>query len=345
MAVTLDDVAKKAGVSAKTISRVVNGEKDVSEETRKKILSIIDEMDYVPHAQAQRLASGKTRSIALHYPLSNPGLFSERLEMNFISGIAVGAAEENYYFTLLTGEITPQELKRLCRGSIADGLILMQVALDDWRVDVLNKLHFPFVLIGRCQDNKELSFIDFDFENAVMDAYTHLVELGHKKIGMLSYPKIWRQAGLGPAIRAHRGFQNAVRRYAIEPIYIDTDLTVNEGYTSARQTIEQHSDLTAFIVVHNTIAVGTINAIQSLGKRIPDDYSIVGIALGTESDLIIPPLTAINWRGDQIGQQAAKIIIDKLNNKNARVEQILVPHHLEIRSSTLKRDDLGRPGN
>jgi len=90
VAVTLNDVAKKAGVSPKTVSRVVNGEKDVSEETRLQTLQVIEEMNYVPHLQAQRLASGKTRSIALHYPLSNPKLFSERLEMNFITGIGVG---------------------------------------------------------------------------------------------------------------------------------------------------------------------------------------------------------------------------------------------------------------
>ena len=86
--------------------------------------------------------------------------------------------------------------------------------------------------------------------------------------------------------------------------------------------------------MHNTVAVGAINAIQSLGRRIPDDYSVVGVALGKESDLILPPLNAIHWYGDQIGQQAAKILINTLTNKTVKPEQILVQHQIEIRSST-----------
>ena len=139
-------------------------------------------MEYVPHAQARRLASGRTRSIALHYPLANPQLFSERLEMSFVSGIAMGAALEEYYFTLFTGELSPVELRRISKSSIADGLILMQVALDDWRVETLRELDYPFAMIGRCQDNTGLSFIDFDFERALVDAFDFLVALGHSRI-------------------------------------------------------------------------------------------------------------------------------------------------------------------
>jgi LacI family transcriptional regulator len=106
MSITLQDVAQKAGVSMKTVSRVVNEEKNVAEETRQQVLQTIQELGYVPHVQAQRLASGKTRSIVLHYPLSNPILLSNLIEMNFITGVALGAAEEEYYFSLMTGPLT-----------------------------------------------------------------------------------------------------------------------------------------------------------------------------------------------------------------------------------------------
>ena len=162
--VTLSDVAKVAGVSAKTVSRAINGDREISDATRDNILRIVAELDYVPHAHARRLASGKTRSIALHYPLARPELFSERLEMSFVSGIAVGAALEDYYFTLFTSELSPAALRAICKGSIADGLILMQVALEDWRVPILGELDFPFAMIGRCRDNTGINLIDFDFE-------------------------------------------------------------------------------------------------------------------------------------------------------------------------------------
>jgi DNA-binding LacI/PurR family transcriptional regulator len=340
MSVTLEDVAKRVGVSTKTISRAVNGEKGISDEKREEILRIVEEMNYVPHAQAKNLASGKTHSIALLYPMSNPRLLSERLEMNFVAGIADEASRANYYFTLFTGELSEQELTRICRASIADGLILMQVGLEDWRVELLKKLHFPFVLIGRCEDNEGLDYLDFDFEKAVVDAYTHLVELGHRKIGFFSYPGTWMKAKLGPAIRSYQGFEAAVEKFQLEPVFYEAKLlSVEDCRADVEKAIQHHPDLSAFIVVRNAVAVGAINAVQGMGKRIPEDYSITGISLGKESDLVIPPLTAIHWEGDEIGAMATRILIDKLNNKNHRIEQHLFLPKMEVRKSTGPREN------
>jgi DNA-binding LacI/PurR family transcriptional regulator len=334
MSVTLDDVAKRAGVSPKTVSRAVNGEKGISEATREKILSLAEEMNYVPNKGAQNLASGKTHSIALHFPLSSPKLISERVEMGFVSGIEEEAAQANYHFTLFTGELDPRKLTHICRAAIADGIILMQVRVNDWRVETLRKLHFPFVMIGHCDDNQDLSYIDFDFENAVIEAYDHLLNLGHTKIGFFTYPESWRIAGLGPSIRALLGFQQVIKRYSIEPIYYETKLSVEDSRSCIGDAIQKHPDMTAMLVLHNSIAVGAINAIQSIGKRIPEDYSLVGVSLGGGSELIIPPLTAIHWDGYEIGRQAANVLIDKLNNKISVPKQVLILPKLTLQRST-----------
>jgi DNA-binding LacI/PurR family transcriptional regulator len=331
--ITLNDVARVAGVSAKTVSRAVNGERDISEATREHILRIADQMEYVPHAQASRLASGRTRSIALHYPLANPLLFSERLEMSFVSGIAMGAAHDDYYFTLFTGELSPRELRRICKGSIADGLILMQVALEDWRVDTLRELDYPFAMIGRCRDNTGISFIDFDFEQALLDAYDFLVTLGHSKIGLLTYPTSWRVGGLGPALRARAGFQAAIAKHGLEPISVECDLDVEASTAAAGQLLAEHPEVTAVIAMHNTTAVGAIHAIHAAGRTVPDDLSVVGIAFGADSDLVIPPLTAIHWDAQQIGRDAAQMIIRRLDKGPGPVHQELVRPRFVIRKS------------
>ena len=113
MPATVDDVARNAGVSQMTVSRVINGKNNVAEETRQKVLQIIDELGYFPHLQAQGLASGRTRTIVLHYPLSNPRLFSNLIEQNFVTGIAQGAAEKDYYFSLATGALLTGGLSTL----------------------------------------------------------------------------------------------------------------------------------------------------------------------------------------------------------------------------------------
>jgi len=92
--------------------------------------------------------------------------------------------------------------------------------------------------------------------------------------------------------------------------------------------------MTAMVALHNSIGVGAINAVQSIGKRIPEDYSLVGVSLGGGSELIIPPLTAIHWDGYEIGRQAANILIDLLNNKVSVPKQTLILPKLELQNST-----------
>ncbi len=334
MSLTLQDVAKQAGVSMKTVSRVVNNEKDVSEETRQRVLKVIQEVGYVPHVQAQRLASGRTRSVALQFPLTNPGLISNQVELNFITGVAMGVAEEDYYFNLMTGRLTPPDLLKLCRGAHADGLILMQIAMHDWRVEMLRENNYPFVMIGRCGHNVGLSFIDLDFENAIPEVFAHLVGLGHQHIGFLAFPASWRQEGLGPAVRALEGFENAVSRFNLPPLYRESDQTIESAYAATNDLLREDPRLTAFVVMHNTMAVGTLSALQDLGRKVPNDCSMVGVAFGNEGELIIPPLTAINWSGHDIGQQAAKMLIRQLKAEDPAAEQILVPPKLDLRRST-----------
>ncbi|MGD0575278.1 MAG: LacI family DNA-binding transcriptional regulator [Anaerolineales bacterium] len=334
MAITLQDISAKARVSMKTVSRVVNNEKNVSAETRQRVLKVIEEHGYVPHVQAQRLASGRTRSVSLHYPLTTPGLISNQIEMNFITGIATGAGEEDYYFGLITGQLTPTSLLKLCRGAYADGLIMMQIALQDWRVDLLRENNFPFVMIGRCEDNEGLSFIDLDFENAVMEVFAHLVSLGHQHIGFLTYPEKWFQEGLGPAIRTRQGFQTAVDKFNLTPIYRENELAPESVYAATKDLLREKPQLTALVVAHNTIAAGAIRALQDMDRKVPDDCSIVGIAFGSEAELTTPPLTAIDWPGHEVGQQAAKILIRQLNSEAPVPEQILVPPKLQVRRST-----------
>jgi DNA-binding LacI/PurR family transcriptional regulator len=330
----LQDVAKKAGVSMKTVSRVVNKERYVAEETRQQVLRAIDELDYVPHLQAQRLASGRTRSIVLHYPLSNPNLLSNQIEMSFITGTALGAAEEAYYFTLMTGPLTSASLMRLCRGAQADGLILMQIAMQDWRVEFLRENGYPFVMIGHCSNNQGLSFIDMDFEDAVIEAFSCLVSLGHQQIGFLTYPEEWRMKGIGPAVRALQGFKSATEKFKLPCLYRESDLSVKRAHLAARSLLEENPCLTAFVTMHTALAVGAITALQEINRKVPDDCSIVGVHAGEEAELVIPPLTGNEWSGHEIGRQAAKMLIRELKGESPAPEQILVPPKMKIRRST-----------
>jgi DNA-binding LacI/PurR family transcriptional regulator len=318
----------------KTVSRVVNNEPHVAEETRHQVLRVIAETGYVPHLQAQRLASGRTRSIALHYPLTHPGLIANEIEMSFITGTASGAAEEEYFFSLMTGELTHTSLLRLCRGAQADGLILMQIALEDWRVELLRENSYPFVMIGRTDQNDGLSYIDLDFEAAITQAYAHLIEQGHRHIACLTFSEDWRLRGLGPAMRSLRGIHMAVDRFGIPLVYRECALEVERAYCATMQLMTHDPRVTAFVAMHNTIAVGAIRALRDLQLQVPDDCSIVGIAIGNQAELVIPPLTTIAFSGHDVGRQAARMLIQQLNGADGMSRQILVPPKLHVRRSS-----------
>jgi DNA-binding LacI/PurR family transcriptional regulator len=330
---TLQDVAREAGVSMKTVSRVVNNEAHVAQETRDLVLRVIADMGYVPHLQAQRLASGRTRAIALHYPLEDPALISSQIEMDFITGIALGAADQEYFFSLMTSELTATGLLKFCRGAHADGLVLMQVALEDWRVDVLRDNDYPFVMIGRTAENDGLSYIDLDMEQAILDAYAHLVGLGHRQIAFLTFSQEWRMRGIGPAMRGLRGFHKAVEKFEVTPLYRECELEVERARCVTLQLMTQHPRLTALVAVHNTLAVGAIRALNELERKIPEDCSILGVAIG-KPELVIPPLTSLDFAIHDVGRQAAHMLIDQLKTGRETSQQVLVRPTLRLRSTT-----------
>lgn len=316
----------------KTVSRVVNKEKKVAEETRQRVLQTIQELGYVPHLQAQRLASGKTRSIVLHFPLTNPESFSNLVGMDFITGVAQGVAEEEYYFSMITEPLTSGSLMKLCRGAQADGLILMQIAMQDWRVEFLRENGFPFVMMGRCGNNDGLSFIDYDPENAMTDTYAHLTSLGHQHIGFLTYPEDWRDQGV--SLRIWQGFQAAQKEFKVDSPYRECQQTVERAYWATKSLLKENPRITAIVTIHNAQAVGAITALREMDRKVPEDCSIVGVLVGEESELITPPLTCIQYSSHYIGHQVAAMLIRKLKGTSPGPEQILVPLKLKLRRST-----------
>src|SRR5258708_28151898 len=166
------DVAKAAGVSVSTVSRILNGKQDVAKATRERVLQTIEQLGYAPHALAQQLRARKTRNIALLFPLKYPGNVPyNSLDTDFMVAAAATAGERNYIFSLLTTSVSKQSLLNLYRSSQVDGLVLMQIYAQDWRVDLLREHGYPFVMIGHCEDNTGISFIDLDFEAAVVTAF------------------------------------------------------------------------------------------------------------------------------------------------------------------------------
>ncbi|NQU76079.1 MAG: LacI family DNA-binding transcriptional regulator, partial [Planctomycetes bacterium] len=160
---TMLDVAKRAGVSISTVSYAINGTRPISEETRQRIFAVMEELGYRPHALARGLASKRSRIIALLFPTPERGLGITELE--FVTSGADVARETGYHLVLWSSEMHDlSELQQLTQQGLADGVVVMEVHLNDERINLLRKIGFHFSMIGRCADTNGIGYVDIDFE-------------------------------------------------------------------------------------------------------------------------------------------------------------------------------------
>jgi DNA-binding LacI/PurR family transcriptional regulator len=331
-AVTIDDVARLAGVSVSTVSRILNDKPDVAERTRKRVLEVIEQTGYTPHVGAQRLAGGKTSIITLLFPMDHAEF--TQFELDFFIGAASAASKHNYFFNLMTEPMDPNSLLNLYRSGQVDGVILMQIRLDDWRPALLRENGYPFVMIGRCAVNEGYSYIDMDFERAIVMAFENLVGLGHQHIGFLGRPGWMREAQLGPAWRLWNGYQRALEQFGLEPCHREVPhLNVQDGAIATLELLDECPATTAFVTVHGATANGVIQALRERGRKVPRDCSVVALATNKIAQLVTPPLTHINFPSDAIGYQAAQMLVKLLNSRAGHAEQVLLEPTLTVRDS------------
>ena len=334
--VTIADVAQAAGVSIPTVSRALNNKDDVADETRRRVLEAVRALGYAPHTHARRLRGGDSMTLALHYPIESPHELSSVIETPYITGAAAAAGEKEYFLNFLVSQLTSDVLLNMYRSNQIDGIILLQVRMEDWRVNLLRENNYPFTLIGRCADLADVSFIDLDFESAMLSAFAYLGELGHQNIGFLTYPDSWRKAGIGPAVRTLEGYRHALEEFGLRSCYREIGLnSVEEGFEGTIDLLRENPDLTAIITVSHLTAAGSIKALALQGRRVPQDCSVMAVGFGGGfADVVTPSLTTLEWSPYEISYQATLLMTEKLVNDQLPAQQVLVPPTLVVRKST-----------
>ena len=334
--VTIADVAKAAGVSIPTVSRILNDKEYVAEEKRQRVHEAIRALGYAPHTQARRLRGGASMTLALHHPIESPHDLSSVIETSYFTGAAEAASEQEYFINFLISQLTPDSLHNMYRSNQIDGIILLQVRMDDWRVNLLRENNYPFVMIGRCADLEGLGFIDLDFESASLQAFDYLVALGHRNIGFLTYPQSWRKTGLGPAVRSLEGYKRALDQYGLRSCYREIGLnSVEEGFEGTNDLLQENPELTAIITVSHLTAAGSIKALALQERSVPQDCSVMAIGFGGNfANVVTPSLTTLEWSPFEISYQATILMTEKLTNEQVPDQQILVPPKLVVREST-----------
>jgi DNA-binding LacI/PurR family transcriptional regulator len=325
------DIAERAGVALSTVSYVLSGKRRISEDTRERVLRAIAELEYRPHTGAQALASGTTRAVALLLPAAHDEL--SIMQHAFVAGAAQATSERGYALTLSTAPARAAEVTRLVDANRADGVILMEVELRDRRVERLRSGGYPFSIIGHCEDNSGLTFVDFDFEHGVELAIRHLMDLGHRRIALFNETHHSRRR-YGYTVRSRAAFERLVSEHGLEGSETEVFLDTYKIRDAAREAFRQIRP-TAVVAVALAAAV-VLAAAHEEGLRVPNDLSVVGLLSPQLADITNPPLTGVDFPAVEMGRIGAELLIDRLAKPDQPPSQLLLAPPLTIRESTAR---------
>jgi LacI family transcriptional regulator len=320
MKVTIHEVAKRAGVSTKTVSRVVNGQGEISEETRLRVQAVIDALGYRPNILARSLVSQRSHML---------GVVAWGIDFYAPSRIVVGieqrSAELGYaLFLHLISHPTAAGSERIL-GTLADhrvdGIIWAVPEVSDnhdW-VNSASLLDLPPIVFLNTQPHSSLDTISVDNRRGGEMAVQHLIEQGCRRIGLISGPADWwetseRQAGWRDALE-QAGLEVANRRI------VPTDWSVEGGDRAMQRLLEQSPEIDAVFASSDDIALGAIAAASRAGRRIPDDLALVGFDNIPQAAYFQPPLTTIDQPLTRTGRAAVDRLIERIAPWHSGQEQ------------------------
>ena len=328
---TIEDVALAAGVSVATVSRALRGLPNVAESTRARVQEIAGELNYRADPAASRLATGRSRSIAVAVPLLNGWYFS-----HVVAGVEAVCAEAGYD-TIVIGIGDQgahhgflQDYESLHRR--ADGLIVVDVALPDHEVAMVRSLGLPLVSVGpELPGTPSVGIQDVEVGDI---ATTHLIDLGHRRIGLIGGTTIDPYEYVVPHLR-RQGYERAHARAGIEldpSLFEIGNFTVQGGYDAADALLRRDDPPTAVFAQSDEMAFGVLHAARDRCVAIPEQLSVIGVDDHEASAAI--GLSTVHQDVDQHGARAARWMIDRLDGVDVPTVRHNDPVRLVQRSST-----------
>lgn len=326
------DIAKKAGVSPATVSRVLNNHPYVRDEIRQRVLKIIEETGYQPNLAARSLATQRTGILGFVIPRTVHTFFSDPYFARVTEGIAQACNAHDYTLSLFlfyTVEDERRMIPRLTRKGLVDGIIVQSTHLQD---EVLMRVmdgEVPFLLAGRPVAPLNVSYIDVDNVAGGYQATVHLLQLGRKRVATIAGP-LTTSAGIDRL----EGYRKALRERGLpvdEQLIVEGDFTEMGGYYAMRRLLPLEPD--AVFVASDGMAVGALRAIREVGKQVPRDIAIVGYDDLPIAQSTTPPLTTIRQPILRFGARAVEVLLDIIENGSTPPRRVVLGTELVVRAS------------
>ena len=328
---TIKDIAKKTGLGLATISKYLNGG-NVLDKNRIAIESAIKELDYTVNEFARGLKTAKSKTVGVVIPELN------NIFVTSIITVIEDILRNNGYSIIVcdcrTDETLEKDVINFLMAKRVDGIINMPVSNTGEHLKPAFEKGIPVVLIDRMIDGIDADVVMVDNVSASMNAINHLIQQGHRDIGIIVGPK-----DIYTSTQRLKGYKNALKKIGLKPKaenIVFSNYTVQGGYESMRTLIKTKKDLTSIFVTNYEMTLGAIIAINELGVKIPDDISFIGFDNLQLSRVIRPKLTIVDQPLDKIGSGVAKIMLERLSNE----DKSDIKKKLELMTTLIKRESV-----
>jgi LacI family transcriptional regulator len=334
MTIRMKDIARDLGLSVVTVSKVLRDHPDIGEETRKRVLQRVKELDYEPNILARSLVTGRSYLIGLIVPGLIHPFFAE-----VAKALSKAIVDKGYSLIVSSSEEDPTLETREIRHLLARRLDALVIASSGTDTELFRRMRSqsqPFVLIDRAFDDLEADFVGIDDVAAGRIATTHLIEMGRRNIahisGRVNSTGMRRKEGYLEALRAHK--LPVRENYILSREYVDID-SPRQGSEAMRQLLQTTPRPDAVFCHNDPMAIGAMNVILDAGLRIPEDIAVVGCGNLNYNDWLRVPLTSIDQRSHLIGQRAGEILLGMIEGREwPPPAKVILEPTLVVRAST-----------
>ncbi len=321
MRVTIKEVAKLAGVSPSTVSRVLTDHPKISQATKDRVWKAMKELDYHPNVTARKLATNATKTIGLVLPNDVKLLAENPFFIQVLTGVTTYAQSKGYYIMLTNAETREGEvdaLNHLFRSNLIDGVIMTVVREEDPCITFLRENKHPYVVIGKPNDTDSTLWVDNDNFQAMYEMVNYLIKKGNQKIAFIG-----GSSELTVTKNRRSGYEMALTNRGIhldESMVKGVKFSEAGGYEATKELLAE-SDVDAIATTDDLIAVGALKALKDLGR---EGITVTGFNNTPIGNYQTPPLLTVEINAVELGHYSAKLLIDKLSNLDSAMNSYIV---------------------
>lgn len=328
------EIARLAGVSQATVSRVLKGDPQVNDEMRERVLAVVQELGYVPDARAQSLRSQRTRLLGLVVHRAPEALAGDPFFSALIASIIEQAGRHDYHLCVDTARTARSQraiYEELLRTRRVDGLILVESETHDKRIERLSREGFPFVLIGRYEPTDAVCSVDNDNIGAAFMATDYLIRTGRRRIAYIGGP-----AGLTVTRDRLQGYKNALESHGVgyDPCLVAfSEFNERSAASAMAELLSLTPPPDAVVGLDDLIALSAMREAKRHGRRVPEDIAFIGFNDSPLCHYVEPSLTSIAVDIPALARRATEMLITLIEGHEPQPKRQIVPARLVKRES------------